>query len=116
MDPFDVVWKFACRLGCMQEAECTRSTMSEDKGGLGILGVADKLPCLAATAVGHMGTSVYVHKTVPTSISGLQLSPLAKFYCGCNLDGLYDLRMVMGSCVLRLLLSDTSYVQSGCGS
>ena len=42
----------------MQEAKCTRSTMSEDKAGLGILGVADELPCLAATAEGHMGTSL----------------------------------------------------------
>ncbi|KAA6417808.1 MAG: hypothetical protein FRX49_12231 [Trebouxia sp. A1-2] len=33
----------------MQEAKCTWSTVSEDKAGLGILGIADELPCLAAT-------------------------------------------------------------------
>jgi len=93
-----------------------RSAMSEEKGGLGILGVADELSCLAATAVGHMGTSLSAHKTVPTSISGMQLSPLAQFDCSCNLDRLCDLRMVMGNCALCLLLIDTSYMQSGCGS
>lgn len=69
----------------MQEAKCTWSTVSEDKAGLGILGIADELPCLAATLVGHMGTSMYVHKTVPDLTSGLQPSPLAQFDCSCNL-------------------------------
>ena len=116
MNPFDFVWKFACWLGCMQEAKCTKSATSEDKGGVGILGVASKLPCLAATAVGHMSTSLYAYKTVLTSIRDLQLSPLAKVDCRYDSDGLCDLRMVMGSCVLGLLLIDTTYMQSGCGS
>ncbi len=100
----------------MQEAKCTRSAMSEDKGGLGIHGVADEQPCLAATTVGHTGTSLNAHKTVPTVMRDLQLSPPANFDHSCNLDGLCNLGMVMGSCVLRLLLRYTSYMQSGCVS
>ena len=38
--PLVLCGRFACRMGCMQEAKCTRSAMSEDKGGFGILGVA----------------------------------------------------------------------------
>ncbi len=74
MDTFGVVRKFACRLGCMQEAKCTRSTMTEDKGGLGVRGVADELLCLAANAVGHMGTLVCT-QDCPNFDQGLAAEP-----------------------------------------